>query len=219
MENSTHETMKNEIMRLSKNLPSNTKPHKKVPGLVNPNELSPFHRFKSTFFEEDFKTVITGLWKELAIPAVKNFIHDMAIGAIERSLYGRDGRYSSGYSRTYRDYGNSLVRTHISTSSSYSQAPQKQLEQKRSGRVITMDDLFFKDRASAQDLIDTLRGEILDHGYVCTADVYDILSTDSDPIEGTFTDNYYGWRDLKDAYVKPSHNGFKVVLPKPIQIN
>jgi len=78
-----------------------------------------------------------------------------------------------------------------------------------------------RDYAAADDLLGTLRGAIEAYGSVSVYELYDTLYNDDTvtDIDVDFADNYIGWTNLDDAYVKRLNaRAFKVVLPKPIML-
>ena len=60
---------------------------------------------------------------------------------------------------------------------------------------------------SMDDLIDT-------YGIVSVADYYDLVDVTSQ-----YTDNHYGWTDIRNARVVRVSDGYMIKLPKALPIN
>lgn len=207
--------MRHELSRLSGGpVTEEKKPKDHVPGLISPEEASPFKKFINTFLEEDLPTAITTVWKKQGIPAIKGFVSDMVMNTVNRMLY-KDGQHGPG---TFQDYGgqSTLVRNVVRASASNNNVQQSQA---KSARIVSLDDLYFPTRSSAKYLIDCLNKDIERQGYARVSDVYEHLSKPDNPVVGKYPDNYHGWTSLADAYVRPAGNSFKVILPRPIQLD
>lgn len=185
---------------------------KKVGGFVK--KKSPWKRFKDNFIEEDFPTVTKGLYNEFVRPTIKGFMADLVVGWAERTF----GVGSYARKAVRRSVADSLVRDSLDYSS-LSRDRVRRLSDSQARRdeakKFNLDDIVMRDRASAQDLLDTLRETIREYGQVSVGELYDILDrTDSD-----FTDNYYGWTDLNEVPIRRTATGYRLVLPevKPLR--
>ena len=52
------------------------------------------------------------------------------------------------------------------------------------------------------------------YGVVSVADLCEIVG-----VTGEFTDNKYGWSDIRDAYVERSKDGYMLKLPRALPIS
>ena len=52
------------------------------------------------------------------------------------------------------------------------------------------------------------------YGQVTVADLYDLVG-----ISGSFTDNNYGWTDMREASVRRVRDGYILSLPRPRQLD
>lgn len=187
---------------------------KKVAGFVAKKRRSPFKTFASVFFEEDLPTVKESLIKEVIIPTIKDFMADIFIGGIERTLYGGSSRRKSD-----RGYSNGLVRSSLDGYRDYTRnsVRRRSEEKERDERAekFSFEDVVMRDRASAQDLLDTLKAAITKYGNVSVSELYDTLDVTENV---NFTDNYYGWTDLSAAQIRRVRNGYWIDLPKPVSL-
>ena len=57
--------------------------------------------------------------------------------------------------------------------------------------------------------------ELIEHyGIVSVADLYDLVG-----ITGSYTDNKYGWTDIRTAQVVRVRDGYKIKLPRAIPLD
>lgn len=191
---------------------------KKVEGFVTEPKKSPGEKFMDVFFEEDLSTMFRSFIKDVAIPITKDFFADIFIGGIERIFYGKSRR-GGGY-RSY-GYSGSVVRDYTPYEASYrNSSPKKPEEAQAPVRKFTFDDVIMRDLPAAEDLLATLRGAIKQYGNVSVSELYEALyNDDNSGMELDFTDNYIGWKNLDDAFVKRQGKyGYKVCLPRPIPL-
>lgn len=182
---------------------------KKIDGFVT--SKTPWQKFKSTFIEEDLPSVGSHLYNNVIIPGIKGIMADVVIGWAERTFGVGSGR------RAGRRIKDSLVRSifdddYVDYSSSSRRKSQSRIEEKPK---FTLDDVVMRDRAAAQDLLDTLRETIKEYDQVSVGELYDILDrTES----AKYTDNYYGWKDLNEVPIRRTAYGYRLVLPQPIEL-
>lgn len=209
------DVMKKELERVQGDIIPKKRPVKHVSGLVKNPEPTTLQRIASEFFEEDFHTVKTSVYTDIVKPTIKNLLADIFIGSIERAFFGGSRRMPGP-----TNYSSSIVRTHTASGTNYSRMSTQQQPKEQTEKVrLSLNDIIMRDRPAAQDLIDVLKGEIYDHGQVTIAELYEMLSDDNTIGSTNFTDNYYGWKNLDDAYVKPHGRMFRVVLPRAIQLD
>lgn len=204
--------MQKEIERVTGDVIPTKRPVKHVDGLVKDPEPTTLQKITKEFFEEDFNTVKKSVYADIVKPTIKNLLADIFIGSIERAFFGNSRRGSSP-----TNYASSIVRT--ASSVNYQRASQQAAKETPEKVKLGLNDIIMRDRPAAQDLIDILKGEIYDHGQVTIAELYEMLADDDTVTSTNFTDNYYGWKNLDDAYVKPHGRMYRVVLPRPIQLD
>lgn len=71
------------------------------------------------------------------------------------------------------------------------------------------DDILFESRGEAEDVLSYLVDLTIDYGVASVADFYDLSG-----IESQFTDNKYGWTNLRDACIDRVRNGYIIRLPQ-----
>lgn len=163
----------------------------------------------SRFVQEDCRAVGDYIFNDVLLPAVKDLVVDMVRQGIERTVYGESGaprRGPRGYSsRGYTSYNS------IGSSRTREDGPGYRREITRTQRSShSFSDIIIPTRSEALDVLDGLEGQIEQFGVVSVADLYDLVGITSE-----FTDESWGWDNLRNATVKQTRAGFILDLPRP----
>ena len=183
---------------------------RKVGGYSGELKKSPFKKFADVFFEEDLPTVRRDLLREVIIPTIKDFMADIFIGAVERTLYGSSG--SSRRKSSRRTMGSKRVSS--PSYASYYEGKIARDPEVPFDEDFTFKEIVMRDRASATDLLKMMRDAIEEYGNISVAELYESLDKES----LNFADNYYGWTDLSKAQIRRVNTGYRLDLPKPVQL-
>ena len=76
------------------------------------------------------------------------------------------------------------------------------------------DDIILDSRGEAEDVLSRMDELIDNYGIVSVADFYDLCG-----ITGSYTDNKYGWTDIRSAQVVRVRDGYKIKLPRALPLN
>jgi hypothetical protein len=175
---------------------------KVVEGAVVQKKPSLGKRVFHDFVAEDSHSVVQYVVMEVLLPAAKSTISDVVSQGIERLLYG-DSRPRRSERSGYTNYSARAVR---------SSAPLVDTRPPLSRQARTrhqFEELMFETLGDAEDVLDTMR-ELLDRYEVVTvSDLYDLCDITSD-----FTDNKWGWYNLRDAGVRRIRGGYSLSLPR-----
>jgi hypothetical protein len=175
-----------------------------VEGEVRTRKPSLFRRVTHDFISEDGPSVMQYVVLEVMMPAAKNLISDVVSQGIERMLYG-DSRPSRSSGRP--GYTN------------YSRPPG-------AGRSIPMSDprpalsrqaranhdfgeIILATRAEAEDVLEQLRELINQYEIATVSDLYQLVGH-----TGEFTDDKWGWDDLRSASIRPIRGGYLLNMPR-----
>ena len=180
-------------------------------GTTSKRKRSLFRRFADTFFTEDVGDVKTYILYDVVIPAIKENVADIINSAISMIFFGEASRRSRkpsggsiGSKINYGGYFNSGERK------------ERMPAYNRSRIAHNFEDVVFDNRADAESVLDGMI-EILNSEYrqVSVADFYDLAG-----ISTSFTDNKYGWTDLRGARVVGSPSrGYIIELPKCVALD
>ena len=179
------------------------KVEKVVHGRVRTKPKSGVSKITDIFISEDAANVKSYIVMDVLVPAVKKAISDIVRDGIDMILYGESkGRKSSSASGyvSYRDYSRSDDRDRFRDS--------------RSRSSYAHDDIILDSRGEAEEGL-TRMDELIDtYGNVSVADLYDLVGKSSE-----YTDNKYGWTNIRNAEPIRVRDGYMLKLPKALPIN
>ena len=179
------------------------KVEKVVHGRVRTKPKSGISKITDVFISEDAANVKSYIVMDVLVPAVKKAISDIVRDGIDMILYGESrGRKSSSASGyvSYRDYSRSDDRDRFRDS--------------RSRSSYAHDDIVLDSRGEAEEVL-TRMDELIDtYGNVSVADLYDLVGKSSE-----YTDNKYGWTNIRNAEPIRVRDGYMLKLPKALPIN
>lgn len=169
-----------------------------------------------TFLEDDTKNVGSYLLHDILIPAAKALISDMVGGGVEMLLFGerrsRNTNIRRDGGRSYTSYG-SLYRSDDRDRDRRDPRDRRDISRTSRARH-DFDDIIFGARGEAEDVLSHLVDLTVDYNQATVADLYDLAGITSD-----FTDNKYGWTNLRDARVDRVRGGYLINLPKPVALD
>lgn len=158
-------------------------------------------RFASTFASEDAGSVGKFILNDVAIPALKSLLSDMASQGVERLLFGdsRPNRHRSGgggtsYNAMYRGPSSSSGSRQISS---------------RARSTHDFDEIVLETRGDAEAVLDQLSFRVAEYGQASVSDLYDMVG-----ITGSFVDDKWGWTDIRGAHVQRVRDGYLLNLPR-----
>lgn len=180
-----------------------TLPEKKIQqittGKVRVKKKSEMSKFKDVFISEDVSNVKSYIFMDVLVPAVKKAISDIVRDGIDMILYGdtkRSNRSSNASYVSYRDYSNRDRRDDCRNGG-----------RNRSG--YSYDDVILETRGEAEDVLTRMDELIETYGVVSVADMYDLVGKTCN-----YTDNKYGWKNIRTAEPIRVRDGYMLKLPK-----
>lgn len=178
-------------------------------GAVKVRKRSGLSKFRDSLIKEDARNVGDYVMSELFIPRLIDMVVDMGKGAIEMFFYGetRSAGRRDSYSRDSR----------ISYRSYYDDDRRDRYRDDRRRDYYDYDELSFQSRRDAEEVLDGMYGILENPKYgkiVTVADLFDLAGEPS-----RYTDNKWGWTDLRGAYVRRSGRDYVIELPRPLPID
>ena len=176
------------------------KVQKVISGNVKTKKKTEIHKFRDVFISEDAANVKTYILMDVLVPAVKKAIKDIVTDGIEMILYGESGRSSKRSDAgkiSYRSYYDRRDDDRRSSSAS------------RGRNSYSYDDIIFDSRGEAEEVLSRMDELIDTYGNVSVADLYDLVG-----ITGNFTDNKYGWINIRNAEPVRVRDGYMLRLPR-----
>lgn len=174
------------------------KVEKIVKGTVKSKKKNGIDKLKDNFISEDAANIKTYVVMDVLIPAVKKAICDIVKNGVDMILYGESGRSNRrpseyvSYDRRYLDRGDPRF---------------YKADRARIG--YSYDDIILETRGEAEDVLARMDELIEIYGMVSVADLYDLVG-----ITGNYTDNKYGWTNIRNAEPVHVRDGYMLRLPK-----
>lgn len=187
------------------NPPEEKKVEKVVTGEIVKKKRSPFARLTQQFVAEDSGSVLEYLVVDVLVPAAKELVLNMFTQGLERTLYGEKSPRNTSQRNGYTNYAS---RSSPASGRHGSGATVTQLNRYQRANH-DFRDLIIPNRGEAEDVLDRLRELIHDYGSVTVADFYEMLG-----LTGEFTDDKWGWYDLRAAFIKPVRGGYMFSMPR-----
>lgn len=175
-----------------------------VTGKVVTKKPSALRKITGEFISEDAKNVKSYVFGEVLIPAIKKAISDIVTDGIDIILYGesRKGSKRSSADRvSYRNYYDRDSRSARDTRSSI-------------GSGYSYDDIVLSTRGEAEDVLARMDELIDAYQLVRVADLYDLVG-----ITGNYTDNKYGWTNIRNAEIMRVRDGYMIKMPRAVPID
>lgn len=170
---------------------------KVVSGNVKTKKKSDIHKFTDIFISEDAANVKNYILMDVLVPAVKKAISDIITNGIDMILYG--GKPGSRADKvSYRDY---------------SSVSRRDDRPARTRAGYSYDDVILDTRGEAEEVLNRMDELIDTYGVVSVADLYDLVG-----ITCNYTDNKYGWTNIRNAEPIRVRDGYMLKLPKAIPI-
>lgn len=179
---------------------------KKLERIVTDNvkvkKKNEIQKFAETFVKEDMRTIKEYIWSEVLLPAFKAVISD----SVSMMLYGETSRNRKTNNR----------RASQISYNSYYDRPNDRREPNyvRSASRYVFDDLVFENRGDADEVLSTLDDLLNRYPSVSVADLNELVG-----ITGRYTDNKYGWTDIRQAYIERTRDGYVLRMPKAIPLD
>ena len=174
---------------------------KAVTGPVKTRKKSEARKFADVFIQEDVSSVKSYILMEVLVPAIKKALSDIVKDGIDMILYGEAGRNkrnSPGSKVSYQSY--------------YNRDDRRDNLRPRTG--YSYDDIILNSRGEAEEVLTRLDELISVYGLASVADFYDLVG-----VQGNYTDNNYGWTDIRSASVVHVRDGWMVKLPRALPLN
>ena len=167
-------------------------------------------KFARSIVAEDARTVRTNIVTNVLIPGFKELLYDIVTKGARIVFYGEDG------SKDVRSGNSSKVSYRSYYDARRSERPRENKIDYREPRTAVgydYDNIIIASKGEAEDVLTRMDEMIDTYGAVSVADFYEMVG-----ITGEYTDNNYGWTDLRSAYVSRTRDGFIIRFPPSIAL-
>lgn len=178
---------------------------KVVSGSVKARKKSEIQKFADVFIQEDAQKVKSYILMDVLVPAIKKAISDIVTNGVDMILYGEVGRTKKNGAASkvsYRSY--------------YDKRDDRwDYSSNKTRTGYEYDDIVLDNRGEAEEVLARMDELVATYGLVSVADFYDLVG-----ITGNYTDNKYGWTDIRSASVVRAHGGgYMIKLPRALPLN
>lgn len=183
--------------------PVNEKRAEKVVHGKVKTKTNEMRKLTNVFISEDASNVKNYIIMDVIVPAVKKALYDLVVGALDITLYGGrgNGKRPSADKVSYRDYN------------SISKSDDRSYGRSRTTSGYSYDDIVVETRGEAEAVLSRMDEIMEEYAIVRVADLYDLVG-----ITGDYTDNKYGWTNIRNASIVRVRDGYKINMPRAIPI-
>lgn len=172
-------------------------------GKVVAKEKNDIQKIADAFIAEDLKTVKNHIISDVVIPGLKTVLADIVWKSLNMVLFGDDRPRNTGganYANASRVSYNNYANRNANTSRQNTVQVQHGYQ-----------DILFSSRGDADEVLHQMAEALASYGQVSIADLCDLAG-----ITSNYTDNKYGWYDIRGAYVRAVAGGYVIDLPRPV---
>lgn len=163
-------------------------------------------KFSETFLGGDARGAGSFVVLEVILPAIRNAVADAVTMYTEKILWGetRSKPRSGG-----------LVGGLLGGPTNYNKASMGWRDDPRDPRVArrsaaTMDEVIIETRVEAEHVLDRMVDLLKQYDQVTVSDLCDLVGATA-----AYTDNKWGWTDLRGADIRRVREGYLLKLPQP----
>ena len=162
-------------------------------------------KLADVFVHEDMANVKNYVIYDVVVPFLKKALYESVTGAFDMILFGGRGGGDRKRSRadrvSYTDYSSSSRRDDHSYS------------RNRTNSGYSYDDLVFETRGEAEAVLSRMDEIMEEYDFVRVADMYDLAG-----MTGEYTDNKYGWTNIRNAKVVRVRDGYMIEMPRALPL-
>lgn len=168
-------------------------------------------RMKEVFVGGDTKGVLGFVALDVVVPGVKDMVYDAFMEGLQRAMFGESIRGRRALGRRGEPYTTYTNRYSGPGVGPIGGRPEPRPQMSRRGRAShNFDEIILASRAEATEVLERLFDLVEKYEQTTVADLYDLIG-----LEGSFTDEKWGWVDLRGSDVSRVRNGYLLNLPRP----
>lgn len=182
------------------------KAEKVIEGTVIKRKKGIGSKIAESFSGDDAQTVGNYILLDVVVPATKTMIADAVSQGIERMLFGEVRSRRNGGPRV--GPGSHISYNRIGNNSSLPTPPTRTMS-RQARATHNFDEVILETRGEAEKVLEMLTETISLYDVATVSDLYDLIG-----LTGNFTDEKWGWTDLRDASITRVRNGYLLDLPR-----
>lgn len=176
-----------------------------VSGKVKTKKKNELQKFAGNIISEEASNLKSYILLDVLIPAIKDAIEDVVTNGIRMLLRGETGARRSGSSSGI---------SKVSYNKAYNSREPIGSHSTRARVGYSFDDIVLESKREAEEVLARMDELIDTYGIVSVADMYDLVG-----IVGNYTDNKYGWTNLRAAETVRVRDGYLLKLPRVMPID
>lgn len=180
------------------------KVEKVISGTAKTKKKTGVMKLADVFIEDDVNSVKSYIIGDVVIPTIKKTIYDVITGSLDMFFFGGTG---GGKTRSTADKVS--YRNYTSYSNKRDTRPAT-----RSVRGYDYDEVVLDSRGEAEEVLARMDELMTTYGLVSVADFYDLVG-----ITCQYTDNKYGWTNIRNAQVMRVRDGYQIKMPKAMPLD
>lgn len=172
---------------------------KVVSGKVLTKKKSLLVKIVELFLPEDVTDLKTYFVQDIAVPHAKKIVSEF----IDMALYGSSGgsnRQTTASKISYRSY--------------YDEKNKPSKPVSRTRVEYDYSNIILESRGEAEEVLARLDELVDKYGLASVADLNELVG-----ISGEYTDNKYGWTDVRNAMVVRTRDGYLIKMPKAMPLD
>lgn len=170
-------------------------------------------RLSELFFGGDAQSAASYVFMDVLLPALKDMAAEAVSQGVDRIIFGESRTGSRRSGGGYRPTGQN---GYVSYNRSYSPTPRDGHREdpreisRRARSSHNFDEIVLATRVEAQEVIGRLFDLVSQYESATVADLYELCG-----ISGQYTDEKWGWTDIRGAGVVRVAGGYLLDLPRP----
>lgn len=165
-------------------------------------------KIADTFTGDDMHSVGNFILFEVALPALKTMISDAVSQGAERALFGESSRsHGRSMGTRYTNYSNYSKGSGITGRAGEADGPRSISSRARAAHDFK--EIILDSRGEAEEVLDKLTELVKAYDVASVSDLYDLVG-----ISGSFTDDKWGWSNLRGAGIQRVREGYLLNLPR-----
>ena len=184
-----------------------TAPKKKVERVVE-GDVVRRKKTTSSKMAESFSNVMSYVARDVILPAAKDMLSDAVAQGVDQLLFGesRGRRQRQAKNNGYVSYNR-----YSTAGKKKDPAPPADRPLSRSARAThDFDEIILSSRIEAEEVLDRLFDLVGRYESATVSDLYELVG-----IQSKYTDDNWGWLDVRGATVRRVRSGYMLDLPAP----
>jgi len=170
-------------------------------------------KIKEMFIGGTSQSVGQFILMDIVVPNVKDLLADVVSQGVEKMIFG-DTRSASRRTGSRPSGQNGYVNYNRMSNQPPRRDDPRQNISRRARATHDFHEIIIPTRQEAEEVLDNLIEILSKYGQASVSDLYDLCG-----ITPQFTDEKYGWTDLRGADLTRTRNGYLIDLPKPEYIS